>query len=67
MLEYALITGTVVTGFALALNVGLVDFWTRNLNDSVNNYYITLPVNCTEGVETCVNHLTDINFQYQHR
>ncbi|MFY9615219.1 MAG: hypothetical protein WAT58_07435 [Candidatus Dormiibacterota bacterium] len=67
MMEYSLISLTVVLGFAVAYYAGLTDVWTRTLNDSVNSYYITVPIDCTDGVTPCVQHLTDINFQYQHR
>ena len=67
MLEYALISMTVVAGFAVAYYAGFTDVWTKNLDQAVNGYYITVPTNCTKGIDPCVNHLTDLNFQYQHR
>lgn len=67
MLEYALVSGTVIMAFAVAYQLGFSDAWLRNLNDSTNAYYMTLPIDCVDGFNKCVDHLGDINFQYQHR
>lgn len=67
MLEYGLITGTVVMAFAVCYQLGFTDAWSRNLNDSTNSYYMTLPTDCFQGFNQCVDHFGDINFQYQHR
>ena len=68
MLEYALITATVVMGFAAASALVPSAFWTNNLDDVRNKDYLVLPDSSTCGsFNACVNTIGDLNTRIEYR
>ncbi len=62
MLEYALITATVVTAFAAASAMGVSKFWTNNLDDARNKDYLVM--SCDPD---CIKAAGSINERVEYR
>jgi hypothetical protein len=62
MLEYALITATVVSAFAVAGQIGVSKFWTNNLDEARNKDYLVL--SCDPD---CVNAVDSLNQRIEYR
>jgi Flp pilus assembly pilin Flp len=59
MLEYALITGTVVVGFAAASQLGVSQLWAEKIDQPRDTYFITLHFNCPSGLADCAGGIAD--------
>ncbi|HEV3232202.1 MAG TPA: hypothetical protein VG245_08105 [Candidatus Dormibacteraeota bacterium] len=59
MLEYALITGTVVVGFAAASQLGVSQLWVDKINEPRDTYFITLHFSCPSGLADCPGSIAD--------
>ncbi len=64
MLEYALITATVVTAFAAASAMGVSKFWTDNLDDARNKDYLVMA--CKNAAD-CAGVAGSINSRVEYR
>jgi hypothetical protein len=59
MLEYALITGTVIVGFAAAGQLGVSKLWVDKINQPRDTYFITLHFGCPSGLDDCGASIAD--------
>lgn len=67
MLEYALISATVVVAFAIAAQMGYNNAWNDRLQQPVNTYYVRFPDECLEKpiIKSCATYLNNLNTQVQ--
>jgi hypothetical protein len=66
MLEYALITSTVIVAFALASQLGFSSRFADQLEHSQEVYYVPLPTDLT-NIHQDANYITQLNNQISLR
>ena len=55
MLEYALISATVVVAFAAVTQLGITDAWTQSLDQNRDGQYVTLDFSCPDTGSNCID------------